>query len=98
MSGSLSGTANLSWPEAGPSAGTATGKFLLVDGKLENVPLFDQVATFTGAPQFRHMPLQEVSGDYDVKDGKILITNFVAESKGLTRVEGGCTIAPRRLG
>lgn len=94
LSGLASGDAKMSWTTGGPAAGTATGKFYLTDGKLENVPLFEQVAAFTSTPQFRRMPLQQVSGDYDIRHGKILITNFVGESKGLTRVEGECQIKP----
>ena len=54
--------------------------------------LLDRVAIFTGAPQFRRMPLQEVSGDFEWSNEAVQITNLVAESKGLMRLEGNCTV------
>ena len=58
-----------------------------------NMEVLDRVATFTGAPQFRRMPLQEISGIFEWTKGIVQITNLVAESKGLLRLEGNCTIA-----
>jgi hypothetical protein len=65
----------------------------LTDGVAQNIEMLDQVATFTGAPQFRRMPLQEFSGTYEWTQKALRITNLVAESKGLMRLEGSCTIA-----
>jgi hypothetical protein len=39
------------------------------------------------------MPLQELSGNYEWTRDLLKITNLVAESKGLLRLEGSCTIA-----
>ena len=88
LTGRLSGDAVIVWPkDQGPSS--TTGKFVLKDGRLENVPLLAEVAKFTSSPQFRRMPLQNVSGNFQ-KDGDILtVTDFVGESKGLMRLEGG---------
>ena len=74
------------------AAGKATGSFRLTDGLAQNLELFDRVAIFTGAPQFRRMPLQEVSGNFEWSNEAVRITNLVAESKGLMRLEGNCTI------
>ena len=93
LSGVLAGTASIEWPESGISAGKAVGNFRLTDGVAENIEMLDQVATFTGAPQFRRMPLQEFSGNYEWTWNLLKITNLVAESKGLLRLEGACTIA-----
>jgi hypothetical protein len=93
LSGVLAGTASIEWPESGISAGKAVGNFRLTDGVAENIEMLDQVATFTGAPQFRRMPLQEFSGNYEWTRNLLKITNLVAESKGLLRLEGACTIA-----
>ena len=53
LSGVLAGTASIEWPESGIAAGKAVGNFRLTDGVAENIEMLDQVATFTGAPQFR---------------------------------------------
>jgi len=93
LSGVLAGNAAIDWPESGIAAGKAVGNFRLTDGVAENIEMLDQVATFTGAPQFRRMPLQELSGNFEWTRDLLKITNLVAESKGLLRLEGSCTIA-----
>ena len=92
LSGKLAGTAALQWPESGLGSGEAGGSFRLTDGLAQNMDLLDRIATFTGAPQFRRMPLQEVSGNFEWTKGALRITNLVAESKGLLRLEGICTV------
>jgi hypothetical protein len=93
LSGFLAGTSSIEWPESGIAAGRAVGSFRLTDGLAENIEMLDQVAAFTGAPQFRRMPLQEISGNFEWSQNILKITNLVAESKGLLRLEGSCTIA-----
>lgn len=92
VSGFLSGTSVIKWPASGMAAATATGKFELKEGLIQGVPVFEQIATFTGAPQFRRMPLQQMTGDYTWAGGILTLTSVVAESKGLLRVEGNCVI------
>jgi hypothetical protein len=93
LSGVVAGRASIEWPESGIIAGKAVGNFRLTDGVAENIEMLDQVATFTGAPQFRRMALQEFSGNFEWTRNLLKITNLVAESKGLLRLEGACTIA-----
>lgn len=93
LSGVVAGTASIEWPESGIAAGKAVGNFRLTDGVAQNIEMLDQVAAFTGAPQFRRMPLQELSGNYEWTQKVLKLTNLVAESKGLLRLEGSCTIA-----
>ncbi len=92
LSGLVAGTAAIEWPPSGIADGKAIGNFRLTDGIAENIEMLEQVATFTGAPQFRRMPLQEFSGNYEWTRSLLKITNLVAESKGLLRLEGACTI------
>ena len=92
LTGEVAGTATIEWPESGLAACKVTGSFRLTDGLAQNVQLLDHVATFTGAPQFRRIPLQEISGNYQWMNGSVQITNLVAESKGLLRLEGNYTI------
>jgi len=92
LSGVADGKATLEWPAAGIAAAKVTGNFHVTDALLQNLPVLEQVAVFTGAPQFRRMPLQEISGDYQYKNGSLVVGNFVAESKGLMRVEGDCKV------
>lgn len=88
LTGRLAGEAKVDWPKD-KSPSSTVGKFVLTEGRLENVPVLVEVAKFTSSPQFRRMPLQEVSGNFR-KQGEVLtVTDFVGESKGLMRLEGG---------
>ncbi|MEX1118415.1 MAG: hypothetical protein WEB60_06425, partial [Terrimicrobiaceae bacterium] len=88
LTGKLAGEANITWPQA-QSPHSTTGTFVLTEGRLENVPVLAEVAKFTSSPQFRRMPLQKVSGNFQKEAGVLKVTDFMAESKGLMRLEGG---------
>jgi hypothetical protein len=89
LSGILSGEALV---RTGPTP-ESSGKFLLSEGLLEDVPLLEKIAAFTSSPQFRRMPLQEVSGQFASMDGGWDLTGLVLESKGLLRARGTLRIA-----
>ncbi len=93
FSGIVAGTADLAWPSTGIADATASGAFRVTEGLVQNVSTLEEVAKFTGAPQFRRMPVQEFSANYKWADGNLALTNIVLESKGLLRVEGVCTIS-----
>ncbi len=90
VGGTVSGSADR-LGRAGRSPLT-TGKFFLADGTLEGLPVQKQIANFTRSPQFERMPLREVSGDFTIDDATTTVRNFVLESPGLLRIEGGCRI------
>ncbi|MBN8711464.1 MAG: hypothetical protein BGO12_10460 [Verrucomicrobia bacterium 61-8] len=90
LSATMAGSADITVPDG--QTATATGKFTMTDGLVQKVPLLDQIAKFTGAPQFRRMPVQEISSDFSWQNGILTLTNFIGESKGLLRLEGTCTI------
>lgn len=93
FSGVVAGTADLAWPSSGIANATATGAFRVTDGLVQNVSTLEEVAKFTGAPQFRRMPVQEFSANYKWANGDLELTNIILESKGLLRVEGVCTLS-----
>lgn len=92
LSGTLAGHAKSIQPKGGVA--TTTGDFLLSDGRLEGLPVQVQIADFTRTPQFRHMPVHEISGKFTQREGGVEIRDFVMESRGLLRIEGGCTVGP----
>ena len=92
LSGTISGNATLEWPETGLTAGKASGRFVLTNGLLQDVGTLNEIATFTGAPQFKRMPVQEFSADFTWTRQSLILTNIIAESKGLLRLEGKCTV------
>jgi hypothetical protein len=69
-----------------------SGSFHLTDGMLKGLPVQKEIAKFTRSPQFERMPLQTVSGDCTYDGTMLVLKNFVAESAGLLRIEGSCTI------
>jgi len=77
------------------SSKDVSGNFLIHDGRVENVHVLEQIATFTGNPAFRRLPLQELSAGFSYKNGEIALDNLVAESKGLLRVEGNVRISEK---
>jgi hypothetical protein len=76
------------------SLGRARGEFHLANGALRNIPLMNEVATLTGNPAFRQPVLETLRADFDYDKGTTTLTNLVAESKGLARLEGSLTISP----
>ncbi len=86
LAGELSGSADVvGRRDAMP---VVDGRFFLTEGRLEGLPIQARIADFTRSPQFRRMPLHEVSGNFRSDGATTDITDFVAESKGLLRVEG----------
>ena len=74
-------------------ASVTEGRVAITDGRIRDVPLLNHLATFTGSPQFRRMPVQEISADFRHELGDWDVRNFVLESKGLLRVTGGFRVA-----
>jgi hypothetical protein len=64
----------------------------LIEGRLEALPLLDQIATFTHTERFRHLALTTTSLSLTRDGNSLSARNVILESEGLLRVEGGCTI------
>jgi hypothetical protein len=71
---------------AGPSL---EGSLTLTQGELEALPVLDQIALFTRTQRFRKINLTKTSADFTHAADRTTVTNFIAESEGLIRVEGG---------
>ncbi len=71
---------------------TLSGRIRLEEGRLEGVPVLDRIASFTGTPSFRRMPLQEWSMEFSHSDGVWTLQKIVLESRGLLRLEGSATV------
>jgi len=67
---------------------TVSGDFTLTDGQIHDFAFLDQIATFTQAQQYRRLSLQKVQGRFEWKQGAWKVERFVAESRGLFKVEG----------
>jgi hypothetical protein len=65
-----------------------SGPVSLIAGRLEALPVLDQVALFTRTQRFRQLNLEKVTADVVVQEGKISVSKLNAESPGLVRVTG----------
>jgi len=73
-----------------------TGSFEIQDAQVQDLPLQQQLANFSGQPKFERLPIQVVKGDFASQGGAVAIRNFVAESRGLMRVEGAYAVTPSK--
>ncbi len=94
LHGKLAGTAQVHAPLP-EGALQMSGDLQLVDGMLEALPLFDQIATFTRTERFRRIALTRGSLNFSNESDRTVVKNLVLESEGLMRVEGDCTIAQK---
>jgi len=92
LHGDLGGDVRVRSPLPFRGAPPITGTLTLANGRLEALPILDQIATFTRAQQFRHLVLSKVSAEFTQEPGRLSVTGFVAESEGLLRIEGGFTV------
>jgi len=76
------------------SVGTLTqsGSLELIGGVLKDLPVLKKISTYTKSPKFNPLVLQEASTDFERDGEKLILTNIVIESDGLTRLEGDMTL------
>jgi len=77
-------------PADGPP--TLSGDANITDGRLQALPVLDKLALFTGSAQFRQLNLSAASGHFRYTGSRLEVSQFVAESSGLARLEGIFTI------
>jgi len=75
--------------EDGP---TLNGAVSLSDGRLEALPVLDNIANLTHTERYRRLSLTNTSGDFERDARHLSVKNFVMESKGLIRIEGAFTV------
>ncbi len=92
LHGKLAGTIRIETPLPVRDALKISGSVRLESGRLEALPVLDQIALFTNSQQFRQITLSAASGDFVRTARELSVNNFVAESQGLIRVEGRFTV------
>jgi hypothetical protein len=80
-----------SLPSANPPV--ISGSLELSEGQIEALPVLDEIALFTRLQQYKRLVLSRVSADFRQENGVLRATNFITESAGLIRVEGGFNVA-----
>jgi hypothetical protein len=84
-----------SLPSKGPV--TVSGTIELKEGRLEALPVLDEVATFTRTQQFRSLSLTRASARFEQKGNGTQVQDFIAESEGLIRIEGGFNVVAGQI-
>jgi len=90
--GNLSGEVKVRSELPAHAGAQLSGSLQLGQGELTALPMLDQIALFTRTQQFRRLNLNTASGDFTHDDKSLRVTNFIAESDGLIRIEGAFTI------
>jgi hypothetical protein len=88
LTGNLNGTVQIKTPLPVVGEPWISGSLTLTDGKLEALPVLNELATFTQLAQFRTLTLSRVQGDFRRRGGRLSVSKLVAESSGLMRIEG----------
>ena len=78
-------------PSNGPPV--LSGSVRLNAGEIEALPVLNEIADFTMLQRYRRLKLSRASADFRQEKGTLRATNFLMESDGLIRVEGGFTVA-----
>lgn len=86
LDGMCSGEAIVRVPKG--ARAEVSGRFLISEGSLRDVPILSVLGRFTGASRFDPLPLNQLSGKFENDDLGTRVTELVLESQGLLRVEG----------
>lgn len=93
LHGNLTGDVRVESPLPAVSAPTISGALQLEDGRMEALPILNQIATFTQNQQLRQLPLSVAMAEFRQKEGRFEISKLTAESPGRLRLEGGFKIS-----
>jgi len=91
LHGALAGTVDVhaDFPLREP---VLTGDVQLQNGRLEALPILDQIALFTQSQQFRTLDLSRASGKFRQSGAQLQVNDFIAESEGLLCMKGAFSI------
>lgn len=92
LAGPLEGRARVTGDFHEAQAARISGRASLRQGRLEALPVLEQLAAFTGSERFRSLVVHQAGGDFVWSDGQLAVTDFMAESEGLIRMEGFFTV------
>jgi hypothetical protein len=92
-----SGTVHITGSASSTRKWHANGHVDLHDGRLEALPVLDELAVFTLTARFRQANLQRGSADFDWNAGVLTVSHLELESEGLIRLEGGFTVRNEQI-
>lgn len=89
LDGRLTGTARFRGPTRGEGGLTAEGEVRLTEGKVEALPVLDEIATLTGTREFRSFKLDRATSKVRWAGDRLSFEDVWVESLGLLRINGG---------
>ena len=92
VSGTLSGTVEVKGKIGGGEGLAQSGTLKLANAVVKNLPVLKKIATYTKSPKFDPLFLHQAEMDFERNGERLVITNLVLESDGLTRLEGSLTL------
>ncbi|HEY2342777.1 MAG TPA: hypothetical protein VGH90_07100, partial [Chthoniobacteraceae bacterium] len=92
LTGNLNGDIKVNSPLPLKGFPQLSGNITMVDGRLEALPILDQIATFTGSQQFRRLTLSKTAGVFTYDGKRLSVTDFEMEAARLLRIEGAYTV------
>lgn len=88
LHGGVNGTIEMEGDPGKMETLTAKGTLMLVEGRLEALPLLNELATFLKTEQLRSMPLQKGLAKFTLRGGVLDVEQFSLESQGLFKSHG----------
>lgn len=88
VDGRLSGRARFRGPTRGEGGLTADGDIRITEGKVEALPVLNEIATLTGTRDFRSFKLDRATSKVRWADERLAFEDLWIESQGLVRING----------
>jgi hypothetical protein len=78
--------------QGAPPTGEFTTEISVRDGRLEALPILDQIALFTGADAFRVLRLHRAEASVFASEDVLEVHGLAAEAPGLLALQGNCEV------
>jgi hypothetical protein len=93
-SGTISGVVEVEGEIGGAGEGglAQSGTLKVDNAVLKDLPVLKKIATYTQSPKFDPLFLHQAEMDFERSGDRLVISNLVLESNGLTRLEGSMTL------
>lgn len=88
LHGSVNGTVEMEGDPSKTETLTAKGTIQLVEGRLEALPVLNELSTFLKTEQLRSMPLQKGLAKFSWRGGVLDVEQFSLESQGIFKTHG----------
>ncbi len=97
LHGKATGNVRVAGSPGNAKSWQATGHLNLREGRLEALPVLDQLAVFSASARYRQTVVQKGSADFTWTPDTLTVHNLTLESEGLLRVEGDFTVRDRQV-